>query len=148
MKIAVGSDHAGWKAKEELRAHLVALGHEVADAGTGGEASCDYPDFAFQVAERVGRGEAERGLLVCGSGIGMAIAANKVKGVRAVACESAFAAEMSRRHNDTNVLCLGARQTPAAEQRRFLELWLATPFEGGRHAGRVGKIGAYEAGRA
>jgi ribose 5-phosphate isomerase B len=140
MKIAVGSDHAGFEAKEKLRLHLAKLGHEVLDAGTKSLESCDYPDFAVAVARAVASREAERGVLVCGSGIGMSIAANKVAGVRAAVVTDELAAEMCRRHNDANVLCLGARVTPAERMASLAEIFLKTAFEGGRHERRVAKI--------
>lgn len=140
MKIAVGADHAGFRRKEELRGHLAKRGHEVVDFGTDGETSVDYPDFAGKVARSVSTGECERGLLICGSGIGMSIAANKVHGIRAAVCPDALSAEMSRRHNDANVLCLGARTTTETQAYSILETWLITPFEGGRHQRRVEKI--------
>jgi ribose 5-phosphate isomerase B len=140
MRIAIGADHAGFQAKEELKRRLAALGHEVADAGTGSEESVDYPDFAEQVARAVSAGQAERGVLVCGTGIGMCMTANKVAGIRAALVTDAFTSEMSRRHNDANVFCAGARVLPVERMMEFLELWLATPFEGGRHVRRVEKM--------
>ena len=141
MKIALGADHAGFAIKEAVKAALRIAGHDVNDFGTTGEASCDYPDFAAQVARAVGGGQAERGVLVCGTGIGMGMVANKIAGVRAAVCHDALTVEMSRRHNDANVLCLGARVVPdAAAQVGLVQSWLATPFDGGRHEGRVAKI--------
>lgn len=140
MRIAVGADHAGFELKERLARHLAAAGHEVADLGTFGTDSTDYPDWATKVARAVAAGAAERGLLVCGSGIGMAIAANRHRGVRAVATSDLYSAELSRRHNDANVLALGARIVAGPLAEALVELFLATPFEGGRHAGRVGKL--------
>ena len=146
MKIAIGADHAAFAEKAAVREHLKAAGHEVHDLGTDTEASCDYPDFAYLVARAVANGEAERGLLVCGTGVGMAMTANKVPGVRAAVCESAQTVEMTRRHNDANVLCLGARVLPLEQITALTDLFLATDFEGGRHARRVGKIGVVEEG--
>lgn len=140
MKIAVGADHAGYRLKETLREELRRRGCEVVDRGTGSEDSVDYPDFAEAVARSVGGGECERGVLVCGTGIGMAITANKVRGVRAAVCHDVRTAEMSRRHNDANVLCLGARVVEPACAVEMLRAWLETPFEGGRHERRVEKI--------
>jgi ribose 5-phosphate isomerase B len=138
------SDHAGVAAKAAVRAHLEAGGHEVLDLGTATEASVDYPDFAASGARAVASGKAERGVFFCGSGIGVSIAANKVRGVRAALVHDESGAEMSRRHNDANVLCLGARTTSPETIARLVDLWLATPFEGGRHQRRVEKIARIE----
>ena len=145
MKIAIGSDHAGFTLKERLVGRLRALGHEVLDIGTAAaEPPVDYPDFCFPVAERVARGEAERGVVLGGSGIGEAIAANKVSGVRAAVVTSEETARLTRMHNDSNVLALGGRTNDHAAATRWLELWLETPFEGGRHVARLRKIADYE----
>jgi ribose 5-phosphate isomerase B len=144
MKIAIGSDHAGFRAKEALRASLEAAGHQVEDVGTKSEDSCDYTDFSFAVAERVAKGTVERGVILCGTGIGSSIAANKVHGVRAALVHDGFTAEMSRRHNDANVLVLGARVLAEERIKDLARVWLETPFDGGRHEKRLGKIGAYE----
>ena len=144
MKIAIGSDHRGFEAKKRLVDHLRNLGHEVIDVGTDGCGSVDYPDFAFQVATKVSAGEVERGILICGTGIGMCIAANKVKGVRAAPCHDSITAEMSRRHNDANVLCLSADLLGEELIDRMARIWLETEFEGGRHARRVDKITRFE----
>jgi ribose 5-phosphate isomerase B len=138
------SDHAGVGAKAAMRSHLEARGHEVLDLGTATEAPVDYPDLAASGARAVASGKAERGVFFCGSGIGVSIAANKVRGVRAALVHDESGAEMSRRHNDANVLCLGARTTPAETMARLVDLWLATPFEGGRHQRRVEKIARIE----
>ena len=140
MRIVIGSDHRGFDAKRRLAATIRELGHEVHDAGTLSADSCDYPDFAYEVAGRVGRAESDRGILVCGTGIGMCIAANKVRGVRAAACQDSITAEMSRRHNDANVLCLSADLLGEELMSQMVRIWLDTPFEGGRHARRVEKI--------
>jgi ribose 5-phosphate isomerase B len=140
MKIVIGSDHRGVDAKRRLVASLHGLGHDVVDLGTSGSESCDYPDFAYQVAIRVSRGEADRGILICGTSIGMCIAANKVRGVRAASCQDSITAEMSRRHNDANVLCLSADLLGEELMERMARIFLETPFEGGRHARRVEKI--------
>ena len=140
MKIAIGSDHRGFEAKRRLVVFIGQLGHEVIDVGASGPESVDYPDFAFQVASRVSKGEVERGILICGTSIGMCIAANKVKGVRAAPCHDSITAEMSRRHNDANVLCLSADLLGEELIDRMVRIWLATEFEGGRHARRVEKI--------
>ena len=140
MKIALGSDHRGFEAKRRVLVFLQQLGHEVIDVGATGPESVDYPDYAFQVASRVSKGEVERGILICGTSIGMCIAANKVDGVRAAPCHDSITAEMSRRHNDANVLCLSADLLGEELIDRMVRIWLATDFEGGRHARRVEKI--------
>ena len=145
MKIAIGSDHRGFEVKRRIVALLGQLGHEVLDVGPEGKDSVDYPDFAFQVAQAVGTGAAQRGILICGTGIGMCIAANKVPGVRAAPCHDSITAEMSRRHNDANVLCLSADLLGEELIDRMVKIWLETEFEGGRHARRVDKIVRFEA---
>jgi ribose 5-phosphate isomerase B len=140
MKIAIGSDHRGFDAKRRLVPMLRQLGHEVTDVGPDGNSSVDYPDYAFQVAKSVSGGTADRGILICGTGIGMCIAANKVKGVRAAPCHDSITVEMSRRHNDANVLCLSADLLGDELIGRIVRLWLETEFEGGRHGRRVDKI--------
>ncbi len=147
MKIAIGSDHAAFDAKADLVSHLRGAGHEVSDLGTMTAERCDYPDFAWKVARAVADGAAERGILVCGTGLGMAMTANKLEGIRAAPCESAEAVEMTRGHNDANVLCLGARLLTTEQLRSFADLFLTTPFDGGRHAPRVAKIGLAGEGR-
>lgn len=145
MKIAVGSDHAGYKLKEEIKRELAEAGHEVIDCGApSGEVRVDYPDWGFKTAETVSSHKAERGVLVCGTGIGMSIAANKVRGIRAALCHDHFTAVMSRRHNDANILVLGARVTGSDVASDIVKAWLDEPFEGGRHTFRVEKISAYE----
>ena len=144
MKIAIGADHAGFAAKEEMKAVIKALGHQVLDAGTASDASVDYPDFAEKVARAVVNGEADRGVLICGTGIGMSIAANKVHGIRAAVIADEKTAELSRKHNDANIFCAGARMTPLPRIAESLKVWLQTPFEGGRHQNRVNKISAIE----
>jgi ribose 5-phosphate isomerase B len=148
MKIAVGSDHRGYDVKKRIVVLLQQLGHEVHDLGPQGVESVDYPDFAFQVAQAVSEGRAERGILICGTGIGMCIAANKVRGVRAAPCHDSITAEMSRRHNDANILCLSADLLGDELIDRMLRIWLETEFEGGRHARRVDKIARFEAGQS
>jgi ribose 5-phosphate isomerase B len=147
MPIAIGSDHRGYEVKRRIAALLEQLGHEVLDVGTGGEESVDYPDVAFPVAEAVRSGRVGRGILVSGYGIGVCIAANKVPGVRAALCHDSVTAEMSRRHNDANVLCLSADLLGEELIGRMVRIWLQTEFEGGRHARRVEKIVRYEAER-
>src|SRR5947199_9532362 len=145
MNIVIGSDHRGVEIKRRLVDFLKTLGHDVLDVGTEGAESVDYPDFAYDVAKRVGKGERERGLLICGTGIGMSMVANKVRGVRAAACQDVLTAEMSRRHNDANVLCLSADLLGEDQMMQMIRVWLDTPFEGGRHARRVEKIARIEA---
>jgi ribose 5-phosphate isomerase B len=140
MKIVVGSDHRGFNTKERLKALLTQLGHEVVDCGAPSDESCDYPDYAVPACLMVVRKEAERGILLCGSGIGMTITANKVAGIRAALCHDELTAEMSRRHNDANVLCLAADLLGEELIRRMIDVWLTTPFEAGRHARRVKKM--------
>lgn len=145
MRIALGADHAGVALKDALKAHLESRGLDVFDAGTHGTASVDYPDYAQQVAHAVRDHQAERGVLVCGSGIGMAIAANKVAGIRAAAIGDITSARLAREHNDLNVLALGARLTSPDVAREILDAFLDTPFAGGRHEQRVAKIHQAEA---
>lgn len=140
MKIAVGSDHRGFEVRSKVVELLRRLGHEVEDYGCFTAEPCDYPDIAAQVASRVSQGEVERGILICGTGLGMCIAANKFPGVRAAPCHDDFTAEMSRRHNDVNVLCLSADLLGERLIDRMVEIWLNTPFDGGRHARRIQKI--------
>jgi len=140
MKIAIGSDHAGFALKQALVAPLNNAGHEVLDLGTKGPDSVDYPDFAGAVARSVVSGEADRGILICGSGIGMSIAANRFPGIRAALCLDVETARLSRAHNDSNVLVLAGRKTADAEARSIVDTWLASEFEGGRHAQRIQKI--------
>ena len=138
--LLVASDHAGFEMKEKLKASLDELGVAYRDLGVMSADPVDYPDQARKVAEAVSRGEAERGLLVCGSGQGMAMAANRYRGVRAALAADEETARLSREHNDANVLALGGRLIDAERARRILEVWLKTPFAGGRHAARVAKI--------
>jgi ribose 5-phosphate isomerase B len=145
MKIAIGSDHRGFEVKQRIIPVLQHLGHEIMDVGTTSRESVDYPDFAFAVAQAVRTGQVERGILICGTGIGMCIAANKVPGVRAAPCHDSITAEMSRRHNDANVLCLSADLLGGDLIDRMVRIWLETPFESGRHARRVEKILRFEA---
>ena len=145
MKIAIGSDHRGFEVKRRLVLLLQSLGHEVVDMGPQSSESVDYPDYAFQVAKAVSEHKVDRGILICGTSIGMCIAANKVPGVRAAPCHDSITAEMSRRHNDANVLCLSSDLQGEEMMERIVRLWLETEFEGGRHARRVDKIRKYEA---
>lgn len=144
MKIAIGSDHRGYDVKRRIVTLLTQLGHTVVDMGPEGPGHVDYPDFAFQVARAVSEKKVDRGILICGSGIGMCIAANKVRGIRAAPCHDSITAEMCRRHNDANVLCLSADLLGEELIDRMVRIWLETDFEGGRHARRVEKIERYE----
>lgn len=140
MLIAIASDHAGFALKEELEAALVARSVAVDDLGTHDTSSTDYPDYAHRLADGVATGKWERGILVCGTGVGMAISANRHKGVRAVVCSEPYSARLSREHNDSNVLCIGARVVGVGMALEILDAWLGASFEGGRHASRVAKI--------
>ncbi len=144
MKIAIGADHAGFALKERLRERLASEGHEVVDFGTNSAESCDYPDFAQAVAREVGQGRTDRGILVCSTGIGMAMAANKVAGVRAAPAESEDEVRLTREHNDANVLTLGAKYLDETRAGALVEIFLSTEFSGGRHARRVAKIAQLE----
>jgi ribose 5-phosphate isomerase B len=144
MRIAIGSDHRGFAIKQKLIDLLKRLGQEVEDVGTYNADSIDYPDVASIVGTKVSRAEVQRGILICGTGIGMSIVANKFPGVRAAPCHDDLSAEMSRRHNDLNVLCLSADMLGEKLIDRMVEIWLKTEFEGGRHARRVEKISKLE----
>lgn len=143
-RIAVGADHAGFTLKKQMLDFLKEEKYDVVDFGTHSAESVDYPDYAEKVAEAVGKGDVPRGLLICYSGIGMDITANKVKGVRSGLCLIPKLAELSRQHNDTNVLCLASGFTTLETAKEIVKTWLSTPFEGGRHARRVDKIKDYE----
>jgi ribose 5-phosphate isomerase B len=138
--IALGSDHAGVQLKASIAEQLRSKGIDVKDYGTYDESSCDYPDYAQKVGEAVVNGEAERGILICGTGVGISIAANKVPGVRAALCGDTFTARLSREHNNSNVLCLGARVVGAGLAGDIVDAWLDGQFEGGRHQRRLDKI--------
>jgi len=140
MKVAVGCDHAGFELKEVVIATLRRLGAEVVDFGTYSRESVDYPDYGERVGRAVASGEVDRGVVLCGTGIGISIAANKVPGVRAALCHDVYSARMSRAHNDANVLAMGARVIGPGLAEAIVEAWLLTPFEGGRHALRVEKL--------
>lgn len=142
LRIAVGSDHAGFALKEKVRDYLVDRGYAVEDHGTNSAESVDYPDYAEKVAARVAAKEVNFGVVVCGTGIGVAISANKIPGIRAAPCNDTLAARMAREHNDANVLTLGGRVVDEAAARKILDVWIATPFAGGRHQRRVDKIAA------
>jgi ribose 5-phosphate isomerase B len=144
MKIALASDHAGYAEKEKLKSLLNDLGMEFEDLGTQSEASVDYPDYARKVAEQVAEGRADQGILVCGSGTGMAMTANKIPGVRAAVGWSEETARLARQHNDANVLAIGARTTPPERIPKIVRAWFSADFEGGRHSQRVEKISRLE----
>jgi ribose 5-phosphate isomerase B len=144
MKIALGADHAGFELKEKIEKYLIAKGITVDDRGTNSSESVDYPDYARLVAEEVANKRADRGILLCGTGIGMSIAANKVPGIRAANAHNESEALIIREHNDSNVLTLGGRVLDDKTAFKIIDLWLSTPFAGGRHARRVEKIGEIE----
>jgi ribose 5-phosphate isomerase B len=144
MKIVLGSDHRGYQPKERLKLFLTERGHEVVDCGATAETSCDYPDYAVPACLLVAARKADRGILLCGSGIGMTMTANKVAGIRAALCHDELTAEMSRHHNDANVLCLAADLLGEQLIHRMVEVWLAAPFDAGRHARRIQKVMAAE----
>ena len=137
MKIAIAADHGGYKLKQKLIKFLDTKGFTIADMGTHSEERCDYPLYASKVAKAVKDGEFDRGILICKSGIGMSMSANKITGIRAALCWDIKGAKTSRQHNDANVLCLGADKTPFKLAKKIVETWLATDFEGGRHLRRV-----------
>ena len=147
MKIAVGSDHRGYESKELIKNIITQLGHEVVDFGTDSGDPVDYPDVAYLAAKAVADGKVDRAILSCGTGIGMCIAANKVPGIRAALCHDELSAQISRDHNDANVLCLSGDQIGEVLLRKIVEVWLNTKFSGGRHQRRVNKIAAIEAGK-
>lgn len=146
MRIAMGCDHAGFPLKEDLKAFLAGEGHDVQDFGTHSTEPVDYPAFCAAVARTVAGGDAERGIVLGGSGQGEQIVANKIHGVRAALCHDLYVAELSRRHNDANVLSMGARVVAVAYAREIARVWLATPFEGGRHVPRLEQMGRIERG--
>jgi ribose 5-phosphate isomerase B len=140
VKIAIGCDHAAYEMKAAISEFLKGKGHEVLNMGTDGPESVDYPDFAGKVSEAVLSGKAERGILICGTGLGMSMAANKYRGIRAALCSEPVSARLSREHNDSNVLCMGARMIGQVMAEEISSTWLETAFEGGRHQRRVEKI--------
>ncbi len=144
MKIAIACDHGGYALKEAVKAHLTEKGYEAVDFGTSSTESCDYPDFAAPAAKAVAAGECEKGIVICTTGIGVSIVANKVKGIRCALCSDPLSAEMTRRHNDTNMLAMGAGIIGQNLAMDIVDIWLATEFEGGRHQRRVDKIMALE----
>jgi ribose 5-phosphate isomerase B len=147
-KIAIGSDHAGFEAKEQAKREIAALGLEIDDKGTNSLESVDYPDFGAAVGRAVVSGEVDRGVVICGSGIGISIAANKVPGVRAALCWNEDTARLARQHNDANVLCIGARFIPPDEAARMIRVFMETEFAGGRHQKRVEKLTKLDEARA
>ena len=146
MKLSIGADHRGFQAKERMKAYLAELGHESIDCGTDSIKPCDYPDIAYPTAKAVADGKAEFGILLCGSGIGMSIAANKVRGVRAALCHDEVSVDLARRHNDARILCLPADGLGEKQMTRIIRIFLETPFDAGRHERRVGKITNIENG--
>ncbi len=147
MKVAVGSDHRGFDAKQLIKAIVSQMGHECIDVGTDNATPVDYPDLAYVAAKTVSDHVADRAILVCATGLGMNIAANKVRGIRAALCHDELSARISRDHNDTNVLCLSGDQIGEVLLRKIVEAWMSTEFSGGRHQRRVNKITAIEEGR-
>jgi ribose 5-phosphate isomerase B len=147
MKIAIGSDHRGFEAKQQIKAIAAELGHECIDFGTDDNNPVDYPDLAYLAATAVSKEQADRAILACATGIGMSMAANKIHRVRAALCHDELSAQVSRDHNDANVLCLSADQVGAVLLRKMVEVWLTTEFSGGRHERRVRKIHAIEEGK-
>lgn len=144
MKIAICSDHGGYELKRKLIPYLEQKGHSVFDFGCFSADSVDYPDFAFPMAEAVARGDYDRGVAVCGTGVGVSICCNKVRGIRCALCGDLLSAELTRRHNDSNVLALGGRIIGVETAKAIAKVWLDTAFEGGRHEGRINKISEYE----
>jgi ribose 5-phosphate isomerase B len=144
MRIAIGADHGGYELKQQIAEFLIAQGYEINDLGTHSLESVDYPDFAELVARAVARDEAERGVVICGTGIGVSMSANKVRGIRAALCTDCYMARMAREHNDAQVLCLGARVLGIGSALEIVQVFLSNEFQGGRHARRVGKINALD----
>jgi ribose 5-phosphate isomerase B len=144
MKIAIGADHAGFALKDQVRDALRQAGHEVVDLGTNSAESTDYPDYASAVAHNVVSGAADRGILVCSTGVGMSIAANKINGIRAALAVNPEEVRLTRAHNDANIITIGARDTNAQAANEMVRVFLETPFDGGRHARRIGKIAELE----
>lgn len=144
MKVAIASDHGGMNIREEIKTLMEELGIDYEDFGCECATSVDYPDYAIPVAERVAEGEFDRGILICGTGIGMSIAANKVKGIRCALVHDVYSAKLTRQHNDTNIIAMGERVIGPGLAREIAQAWLTTDFEAGRHATRIGKIADYE----
>ena len=146
MRIAICSDHGGYELKLKLIPYIEELGADVFDMGCYGPSSVDYPDYAFPMAQAVAAGEYERGIAICGTGIGVSICCNKVAGIRCALCGDVLSAELTRRHNDSNVLAMGGRIIGVETAKAIVKAWLSTDFEGGRHQGRIDKIKAFEDG--
>lgn len=145
MKVVIGSDHAGFRLKEELKAHIESLGHEVTDVGPHSADSVDYPDYAAAACEKVVSGEADRAILICGTGVGMSIAANKIPGIRCALVHDTFTARATREHNDSNVLAMGERVIGPGLAQEIVSIWLGTAFsEGERHKNRINKVKGLE----
>ena len=144
MKVAIASDHGGNNIREEIKQLMDEMGIEYEDFGCGCTTSVDYPDYALPVAEKVANGEFDRGILICGTGIGMSIAANKVKGIRCALVHDVYSAKLTRQHNDSNMIAMGERVIGPGLAREIAKAWLGEEFEGGRHANRIGKIAEYE----
>ncbi len=144
MKVLIGSDHAGFQLKEDIKEYLMLLGHDVEDYGVFSEEPFDYPDVALRLAEDVAKRKGSRGILICGTGVGMSIAANKVRGIRAALCHDVFSARASRAHNNANILAMGERVIGKGLAREIVKVWLETDFQGERHARRLEKIEVYE----
>ena len=144
MKIAIGSDHIAYEFKKQIKDYITSKGHHVKDFGTYSTERVDYCDYGFVVGEAVANGEFDRGVIICGTGIGISIAANKVKGIRCVVCSEPYSAKLSRSHNDSNILSMGARVVGIEVAKMIVDEWLITDFEGGRHADRIEKITNYE----
>lgn len=147
MKIAIASDHGGYDYKQELIPYIESLGHQVLDLGCHGPASVDYPDYGIPCAQAVARGEADRGLVICGTGIGISISANKVPGIRCALCTDPVMARLTREHNDANMLAMGGRIIGIELAKGIVQVFLSTEFSGGRHKTRIDKIAQYEANR-
>ncbi len=147
MRVAVGSDHRGFNAKQLIKAIVSQMGHECVDVGTDNATPVDYPDLAYLAAKSVSEKRADRAILICATGLGMSIAANKVRGIRAALCHDELSAHIARDHNDTNILCLSGDQIGEVLLRKIVETWMSTEFSGGRHQRRVNKITAIEEGR-
>lgn len=147
MRIAIGSDHGGFERKQQLISYIESLGHTVQDFGCFDTSSVDYPDYGIPVAKSVAQGQFDRGVVICTTGIGMCITANKIAGIRCALCSNTEGAELTRRHNDTNVLAIGAKFTDRQNAEQIVNIWLSTDFEGGRHARRVEKVNLLDQNR-
>ena len=147
MRIAIGNDHRGFEAKQQIKSIITQLGHECVDVGSSDDNPVDYPDLAYQAAMAVSKKQVDRAILACGTGIGMSIAANKIKGIRAALCHDELSARVSRHHNNANVLCLSGDLIGEVLLRKIVQVWLDTEFEGGRHQRRIDKIAAIEQGK-